>query len=44
MQRDALLNLHRKQVEADEEKKKDTINRQKGFAWAETKHYSNCTT
>ena len=32
MQRDALLNLHRKQVEADEEKKKDASNRQQGFA------------
>ena len=35
MQRDALLNLHKKQVEADEDKKKDANNRQKGMTTLE---------
>ena len=35
MQRDALLNLHKRQIEADEVKKQDTLNRQKGLVTLE---------
>merc|ERR1712106_255753 len=35
MQRDALMNLHKRQVEADEIKKVDTANRQKGLVTLE---------